>query len=302
MKRKLVKQGSSTMMISLPSKWIKANNLEKGSEVELEEKNNQLTIGTEVLGKREITIEANQENKNDARNILTHLYRRGYDQITLKGFKDSLKIIRQVTSNLLLGFELTDISQSSITIENISEPTEQKYDVILKKIFQIVEETQKTVRESFEINKFSSFEDIQDLRNQQDRFIFFCRRLLIRHNTGKNIPIHWELLTFLMHIEHAYFYLYKYCSEKKIEKNKAILEMIKETENYFKFYQEAYFSKNISLIHKTINIRDEVYLGKCSDLLEKSKGKYSVILSYIKEILRLIQVGSSPILAELLEV
>ena len=33
MKRKLVKQGAGTMMISLPTKWIKENNLDKGDEV-----------------------------------------------------------------------------------------------------------------------------------------------------------------------------------------------------------------------------------------------------------------------------
>ena len=44
MKRKLVKQGAATMMISLPSKWIKENGLDKGDEIELIEQGGELLI------------------------------------------------------------------------------------------------------------------------------------------------------------------------------------------------------------------------------------------------------------------
>ena len=36
MKRKVVKQGKSTLMISLPSKWVKDNNINRGDEIDLQ--------------------------------------------------------------------------------------------------------------------------------------------------------------------------------------------------------------------------------------------------------------------------
>ena len=55
MKRKLVKQGAATMMISLPSKWIKENSLEKGSEVELEEEGSSVMISVDKKEKKKET-------------------------------------------------------------------------------------------------------------------------------------------------------------------------------------------------------------------------------------------------------
>ena len=302
MKRKLVKQGSSTMMVSLPSKWIKENKLDKGSEVDIQEKGNSITIGTKIKDKKEITIKITDENKNDIKNILTHVYRRGFDKIVLKGkHKEVAKEIRPIVNDLLLGFEITELSSDKASIENISEPTEQRYDLILSKIFKIIEETQDFVLNDFEKNKFEDFQDIEDLRKQHDRFVLFCRRLLIRENTGKEQIIHWELLTFLMHIEHIYYYLYEYASKNKISKNNEVINLLKHLKEYFKLYKEAYYNQNMNGIHKINHLKKEYYLGKTINLLEKSKSKDTVILAYIREIYRLIQIGSSPIINDIIE-
>jgi len=47
MRRKLVKQGAATMMVSLPSKWVKDQKLKKGDEVEVSEAEGRLQITTE---------------------------------------------------------------------------------------------------------------------------------------------------------------------------------------------------------------------------------------------------------------
>jgi phosphate uptake regulator len=305
MKRKLVKQGAATMMISLPSKWIKANKLEKGDEINLEEKDNGLLINTEKISKekREIKINLTEENKKNIKNILSHVYGRGFDKIILEGkHKDCLKEIKSTVSDLLLGFEVTEIVNNKMTIENISEPTGQKYDIMLKKTFQIIEETQDLVINDFEANNFPNFEDMKDLRRQTDRFILFCRRLLSKEDTGKEALTQWELLTFLMHIQHRYEFLYRYATENKIARNKEIINLLIESKEYFKYFKDAYYNKDINLIHKINDLREKYYFGKCMRLLEKSKGKESVIFSYIREIFRIIQIGTSPILSDVLEI
>jgi len=44
MKRKLIEQGGGTLMVSLPSRWIRDFELEKGDEVEIEEIGKQIII------------------------------------------------------------------------------------------------------------------------------------------------------------------------------------------------------------------------------------------------------------------
>ena len=86
MKRKIVKQGAATMMVSLPSKWVKKNNLEKGDEVDIDEQDKELIITPEkkVEKKKQVTIDITPDKKDNIYPILTHAYRRGFDKIILK--------------------------------------------------------------------------------------------------------------------------------------------------------------------------------------------------------------------------
>jgi phosphate uptake regulator len=304
MKRKLVKQGVATMMISLPSKWIKEHQLEKGDEIELQEKEGKLEITTEAISKekKEITIDITKENKQDMQNVLTHAYRKGATKIIIKGKnKDIRKNISSTTNNLLLGFEITEMSPEKIIIENISEPSEAKYDVMLRKTFQIIQETQELIISDFEKNSFKNLQEVNELRDQHDRFVLFCRRLLSKGVPRKDPLLEWELLTFLMHIQHRYQFLYNHASKNKIIKNNEIISLLKSSKEYFSLYEKAYWTKNINLIHKINELRKEFYFGKCLKALEKSKGNSTAILAYLREIFRIIQIGTSPILAELLE-
>jgi len=156
MRRKLVKQGSATMMISLPSKWIKENKLGKGDEVELEEQKKELVISIEEKRKEQKTIEINlnNENINDLRVLLTHSYRKGYNKIILKGnLAESKKEISKIVPNVLLGFEITERNQNKIVIENISQPDKSKYSVMISKIFLLINEMPEIVLNNPSLNE-----------------------------------------------------------------------------------------------------------------------------------------------------
>ena len=60
MKRKVNKVGPTTLSITLPSKWVKENNIKKGDELELDLKNNNISITTGHL-KIEETIHSDDK-------------------------------------------------------------------------------------------------------------------------------------------------------------------------------------------------------------------------------------------------
>lgn len=305
MKRKLVKQGAATLMVSLPSKWIKENKLGKGSEINLEEKQNELLISTEEARKQKknIIIGITPKNKKDIKNILTHVYRKGFDNITIKGIeRDSVNEIKNITNNLLLGFEVSKLESKEVVIENISEPSREKYSIILKKTFDIIKEAQDIMIEDFKSGSFKNYHEMENIRNQQDKYILFCKRLLIKENYIDNKLFEWELLTFLMHILHKYYYFYSYLSKNKIKVEKQMISLLEELKEYFNLYVRAYYDKDIENIHSINNLKDKFQFGEALKLIEKSYGKNSVAYCYIREIFRLIQIGASPILGEILEV
>lgn len=304
MKRKIVQQGYSTLMISLPSAWARKNNLHKGDEVDVEEDNSNLIVSTDdiVKEKKEIVLDINEHNNEDIKNILTHIYRKGFDKIILKGNISNIKnTIKRTTNKILLGFEITDIEDNKIILENISEPTQQKYEVLIRRIFLIIKESLETLKEDYSQNRFDNIEDIKDYRTQQDKFILFCRRIIIKEKEEQKHITDWELLTFLMHIEHKIHYLYKYLTNNKITLNKQISNFIIELEKYFDIYYNAYFKEEITYIHKINRLKNKFHFGECMVHLEKSKNQNNVIISHIIELFRLIQIATSPILSKILE-
>ena len=297
MKRKVIKLGPATLVVSLPSKWTKQFNINSGDDIEVEESEGKLLITTQKRKEtlREISIEINKENKHNLKHILTHIYRRGYNKINIKG-DNIAKEVKKYTSELLLGFEVTSRNTNSITIENVAEPRDQKYETIIRRIFLVIKETQETVKEHFKNNKFN-LEEIEDLRNQTDRFIFFCRRIIAEQSESQSM-LRWELLTFLMHIQHGYYYMYKYAIEKGIKKDTKLIDLLTELESYFDLLYQSYFKRDQELIHKIQKLKDKYQFGECLKLIESNKNQ--VIYSYIREIFRLTQLGTSPILSLLL--
>lgn len=289
-------------MVSLPSKWLRKIDLKKGDEVEVEEKDKKLVLTSGKTAKKikEITIELNNENKHNIYTILTHAYRKGFDRIVINKINiNILKEIRSLTNRLLLGFEITERTKDRCVLENISEPTEDKYDIMLKKVFMVIKDSLELTLEDFNKSKFN-IKDIKENRDLADKFILYCRRLLMKKGAEESM-LDWELLTFLMHIEHAIYYMYKYAAENRIKSEKPMLDLLVELEKYFELFENSYYNKDIQEVQKIHNLRNRFQFGKCLTLISKSNGKQAVTYSYLREIFRLIQIGTSPILAEILE-
>ncbi len=297
MRRKLVKQGSATMMISLPSKWIKENKLGKGDEVELEEQKKELVISIEEKRKEQKTIEINlnNENINDLRVLLTHSYRKGYNKIILKGnLAESKKEISKIVPNVLLGFEITERNQNKIVIENISQPDKSKYSVMISKIFLLINEMPEIVLNNPSLN------ELEQTKDSCDKFVLFCRKIITEGKINQDPILEWEFLTFLTHIQHTYYYLGKYLLENKLTKDTKLINLLKESQDYFSLLEKSYLKKDLNFIHQINKKKTKYQFGKCLELIEKSKTKQAVVASYIRELFRLIQIGSSPILTEIL--
>ena len=300
MKRKLIKQGKGGFTIYLPKMWIDSRELGEGDSINISENDNFLIVGCERKKKKEITIDIKEENKEDIKNLLTHIYRKGFDLVTIKNTDlKSLRQIKNVTSELLLGFEITDRGENYCILENLSEPTEKKYDSLLKQNFLIIKETIDFIISDF--GKYEGLKEVEDLMKQQDKFILFCRRILLKEKFEKDSITNWELLTFLMHIQHSLYYMYKHTSENKIKKDYEVLRVLINIRDYFDLIHKAYFKKDIKCLHKINKLKDEYVFKKSFELLEKSKGQKATLHAHFRGIFRWIQLSSSPVMSTLLE-
>jgi len=178
MKRKLVKQGAATMMISLPSKWIKEFNLDKGDEIDLEESGKDLIIrsGKSIQEKTKSIINISEFKPLGNRAIVS-LYNKGVDELEIN-FKDpeDVKKFQNKVINELLGFEIIRQTQNTLYIKKIAESEEIDIDDLIKRIFFILDSMFEELISALE--KKQSLDPIIATDSSVNKFSHFCMRRL----------------------------------------------------------------------------------------------------------------------------
>jgi phosphate uptake regulator len=243
MKRKLVKQGAATMMISLPSKWVKSNKLEKGDEISLEEKNNELIINTEKISKEKSKVEIDISGLYPLINrTLISLYIKGIDEVEIS-FSDSKDIedFKKRAINELLGFEIIKQSQKSIIVKDITGSERQEVDELIKRIFLILDSMAEELCSALE--KKQDMQPITEIDASVNKFVNFCLRILNKRGykeLNKTSQI-YGIVSMLEEIGDLYKKIAKeFQKNKKISKEQ--LSRLKEIREFLKMFENLFFN------------------------------------------------------------
>jgi len=85
MKRRIIKQGHSTLTITLPSDWTKRFNLQGGAEVDVLDKDNGLFITTEKNDSFKVAeFDITGMDIPTVWKYFMSVYREGYDEVLIK--------------------------------------------------------------------------------------------------------------------------------------------------------------------------------------------------------------------------
>ena len=207
MKRKIIKQGHNTLTITLPSEWTKRFNLNSGSEIDINEKDNGLFISTERLNdlkKTEFDISG-----MDIPTIWKHfmaVYREGYNEVIVKfdpnqtmespyqfysqhkldmrykkesQKKSTLEAIHGFV-NRFIGFEIIEHEKNYIVIKEMGELTSKEFDSSLRRIFLLIQEMAEETLEAIKTNNPKLVLHMHDVDVNLDKFHDYCIRILNR--------------------------------------------------------------------------------------------------------------------------
>jgi phosphate uptake regulator len=296
-RRKIVKQGAATMMISLPAKWIKKNNLHKGDEIDIEEKGNSLLIQTEQqTSKKETEINIGSLTESSIRVIITNCYRLGYNKIKINfNNPDAIKIISDVIGSNLIGFEITKKSEKSCEIENITEPSKEQFDNIFSKILLNIEELFDIAEQNLKGEKL----EFLDTENKIQQFDNFCRRVIIKQGFDEDSQLKWLFHSELNHGQREIFHMLKYIEKNKIKSDNEILNLLKESKNMFNLLKQAYNEKSIPKLEKMHESEKELIYKKAYSLFNKNKN--SIIIHHLTTAIRSFYLASSPLIGLLIK-
>jgi len=192
MKRKVNKVGQNTLTVSLPSKWVEKNNIQKGDELEFEQKHNSIIFSKKALTKKDKKITLNIDDF-DIHMLKRHMYEfyiEGVEEITFTFTKTHIphrkkdkhseiqKNIKKLTERFI-GIEIVSNKKNSITLQSlITSDDVEKIDTIKKRIYFLIKEFCNQFIEYMD-NDFKEFHDQSyTYHDSIAKFSYYYLRLL----------------------------------------------------------------------------------------------------------------------------
>ncbi len=298
MDRKLVQQGNSTLMVSLPSKWLKQFGLKKGDDVSIEEVGGNLLISKESTKKKKQTkFNLNNCTESSIRTTIINSYRSGFDIIEIN-FKDDhqYKIILNTINNYLIGFDVTKKEKNTCVVENITEPSEEQFDVLFRKILYnislLIDGTESRLKEEIR------FEDYEAVVLTIHKYDNFCRRVISKQNIfGSESSLFWTFSGILIHGQRELYHLNKFLDKNKVSfKNFEFFHKLKEV---FDMLSEGYIKKDISKLEKLHELEKKIIYSDFYNVIQTNK-KENIVLYHVAVAIKDFYLASSPLIGLLL--
>jgi phosphate uptake regulator len=297
MKRKLVQQGASTLMVSLPSKWIKENNLGKGDEIDMEVAGQSVVIAAKFLRKKESKIKLSRIFEPLIRTLISNSYRKGYDRISVEfDSQKQFKILEDTIHNNLIGFEIIKKDEKSCLVENVTEPSIDQFENLLKKMFLGVHDLFEITKKRLDDPGCKEVEDFEEVALRIQKYDNFCRRCVSKQsNIVENLEFFWMYLSMIFHGQRELLFINRALDSKiKIsDKTKKILDKVYEI---FKLSEKAYFERNIELLGKMHDAEQQILRQKAHmHFIHAKDSKEHAIIHYLLSSARKFFQSNSPL-------
>lgn len=248
MRRKIIKLGEATLVTSLPSKWAKMYGLKQGDELEIDEKENKLIIAT----KREFATEKAVLDITNIASLINYgimaLYLKGIDELVIKSDDPSLiGKLQERPLKELIGYEIIEQGKNHCTIKDISGSMEMDYDVLLKRVFLLINSMADEMEKAVE-SKSTDLGHIPSIDFNANRFAFLCLRKLNKQGYKGNVEtsVYYFLILTLERIGDLYSDSADYITKNKIVLSKESIDMLKKVNLLYRKYQELFFTFNLA--------------------------------------------------------
>jgi phosphate uptake regulator len=142
MNRKVVELGKNCFVVSLPSKWVKSNEVKKGDEIALDEVEGRLVLAPADKKEREIKeteLDLTETPKDLLRTEISFAYSGGYDKINVKYDKGQYEEIKGVVQDIILGFDITNRTDTTLVLDEVTGPSDDKKENLLRRLLRLIE-------------------------------------------------------------------------------------------------------------------------------------------------------------------
>jgi len=192
--RKIQLTGGSTYIVSLPSKWVKKNNLVRSSEIKIEEEKDKLVLYGNTDMKREINktliLNIQLDNKSLERTLIS-LYISGFDTLTIRSsnyINDETRDTIKKFSKLVIGIEIFEEDSKKIVLQNVLNSNSYPVYNSIKRMSLNVESMIYDVIKGIDDNDIELLKNVINRDDEIDRFQWYIyREVKSKGNDDNNI-------------------------------------------------------------------------------------------------------------------
>lgn len=198
MKRKVVRHGPSTLIVSLPAKWAKNKGLKEKDEVEIIEDDNQLIISASGNKKKnEVVTDITGLDRTSLVLLMHAIYRAGFSKVTLLfdkpetvHFRLQKKVLFSKTIhhliNRFIGFEIARETDKSIEIVQVSYIDPDEVGNMISRTFLLLKDMVDSLYTALIQNDRKELEKIEDKHDTLTRMIGYLLRAVNRGELPRN--------------------------------------------------------------------------------------------------------------------
>jgi len=298
MKRKVIQQRNS-FTITLPKKWVKEHGIDKCKEITIDDEKEGLYVRTDAIPQKEGELKIDSNNRKYIVMVLNNAYRSGYDTLKISISNEKTAEIIEKQLSLLLGWQITERAPTQIVIENLTEPTTDKFDSLLRRVFLVIKHDLEELKQIILKGKG----DIANIKKNAEEIIRidnFLRRCISKKVVEKEKTMfYWSLISTITWVHRSIYYLV--CDIEKentgitIPVNDKTIQNLIDTEiKAFTSLYEGFFSNNMDKISSVMEIINEIQENK--DKYLTAKRNTQLIVYYFIEMSRLTNFSCSPCL------
>ena len=297
MRRKLILQGVGGHTIYLPKNWVDAHKLTKNDSVKLEVLEQGILVTPEVDPiPSETTITLVNHTETGVRTLITNSYRTGYDRVIVQYENESqLDILEKTIQTRLMGFELTEKHEKYCIVESVSEPSQEQFENLFRKIFFNITEMFSVLERAL---KKTTKPDVEVIAANIQKYDNFCKRVIAKNKLRQRSEMLQTFLAILVHAQRELYYLSKLLP---VQITPATKSLFKRTEKIFLLLKKAYFKRDIHCLGKIHEIQKEAFYSDGYQLLQSTNKEETIIVYHLMASLRQFYQANSPLSGALIQ-
>lgn len=292
--RRIQLTGGSTYIISLPSKWIRENRLEKGSELTIDDANGNLILSHGDREKTELVKQINVESKVDLENfqrVLTSAYISDFDSLVIKSSQYIDHKLRETVkkfSRLVMGVEIFEESSRTIVLQNVLDPASFPMSNAVRRMSLNVETMILDVIKGIEENDRRLLESVISRDDDVDRYELYVYRVVNKRKAESDNSIFYLIFSRILEriADHAVNIckLWLAASDNTEVSTKSISNYLNEASKLYNEAVEAYYARRFEPLNAIISRKPDFITMK-HELIGEEK-ESSTLSSISEEILR----------------